>query len=292
MVAAEGKPLTMLTILTRRFGLAAALLALALFAGCSSLPKDVERKPSQAIPASPQTTLGKIARVSQPSPELTGFRLMPIGSFALNARIALAQRAQASLDVQYYLVQDDETGRYLLRALRDAAMRGVRVRLLMDDLYTTGEDPLLLALAAHPNVEIRLFNPFPVARAGGIPLRYLASLNEFGRLNHRMHNKLFIADGAMAVAGGRNIANEYFMRSASENFVDMDAVVVGAVVPQLSSIFDLYWNSPQVYPVDTIIGTDLDREQLRQEFDHLVDDGEQMMTLVLPPTISLATVPS
>src|SRR5437870_569781 len=125
MVAAEGKPLTMLTtILLRRFGLVSGLVALAFFAGCSSLPKEVERKPSQAIAASPQTLLGKIAQVSQPSPELTGFRLMPIGSFALNARIALAQRAQASLDVQYYLVQDDETGRYLLRALRDAAMRG------------------------------------------------------------------------------------------------------------------------------------------------------------------------
>src|SRR5205823_4660321 len=86
------------------------------------------------------------------------------------------------------------------------------------------------------------------------------------------------------VAGGCNIADEYFMRSASENFVDMDAVVVGAVVPQLSGIFDIYWNSPQVYPVETIIGSDLDREQLRQSFDHLVDDGEQMMTLTLPPT--------
>ena len=263
----QAMPLTMSTVLIRRFGLAAGLLALVLFAGCSSLPRDVERKPSQAIAASPQTLLGHIAQASQPSPELTGFRLLPIGSYALNTRIALAQRAQASLDVQYYLVQDDESGRYLLRALRDAAMRGVRVRLLVDDLYTSGEDPLLLAFAAHPNVEVRLFNPFPVARSGGITGRYLMSLNEFGRLNHRMHNKLFIADGAMAVAGGRNIANEYFMRHAQENFVDLDTFITGALVPQLQGLFDQYWNSPFVYPLHSIVRSATPPEQLRQEFE-------------------------
>src|SRR5437867_1506217 len=267
MVAAEGKPLTMLTLLLRRFGLVSGLVALALLAACSSLPTEVERKPSQAIPVSPQTTLGKISKDSQPSPELTGFRLMPIGSFALNTRIALAQRAQASLDVQYYLVQDDQTGRYLLRALRDAAMRGVRVRLLMDDLYTSGEDPLLLALAAHPNVEIRLFNPFVVARGLGIPGRYAMALNEFGRLNHRMHNKLFIADGAMAVAGGRNIADEYFMRHAQENFVDLDTFITGALVPQLQTLFDQYWNSPFVYPLYAITRSAAPREELQQQFE-------------------------
>jgi len=257
----------MLTLLLRRSGLAAGLLALLVFGGCSSLPKEVVRTPSTAIAASPQTLLGKIAKVSQPSPELTGFRLMPIGSFALNTRIALAQRAQASLDVQYYLVQDDVTGRYLLRALRDAAMRGVRVRLLMDDLYTSGEDPLLLALAAHPNVEIRLFNPFTVARGMGIAGRYLMALNEFSRVNHRMHNKLFIADGVMAVAGGRNIADEYFMRNAQENFVDLDAFITGALVPKLQTLFDQYWNSPFVYPLQSVAQSGLSRDELQQEFE-------------------------
>jgi putative cardiolipin synthase len=180
------------------------------------------------------------------------------------------------------LIQNDRTGRLLMRNLRDAALRGVRVRLLVDDLYTVGGDPMFRGLAAFPNVEVRLFNPFCCARQS-IASKYAASIGEFGRLNHRMHNKLFIADGAVVVAGGRNIADEYFMRSASENFVDMDAFVVGAVVPQLSAIFDTYWNSPQVYPVEAVLGASNDREALRKSFDSLVDDGEQMMALELPP---------
>ena len=98
-----------------------------------------------------------------------------------------------------------------------------------------------------------------------------------------MHNKLFIADGAIVVAGGRNVADEYFMRSMGANFVDMDAFIVGAVVPQFASIFDTYWNSPYVYPVQTIIDVGVDRAQLRERFNQLVDDGDQMMSLVLPP---------
>ncbi len=156
-----------------------------------------------------------------------------------------------SLDVQYYLIANDKTGRLLLRNLRDAARRGVRVRLIVDDLYTTGGDPLFIGLSAFPNVEVRLFNPFCCGR-DSLLNKYTSSLADFGRLNHRMHNKLFIADGAMAIAGGRNIADEYFMRSMSDNFVDMDALIVGPVVPQLAAIFDVYWNSPQVYPVEAI----------------------------------------
>jgi putative cardiolipin synthase len=259
-----------------------ALVTPMLLAGCGSLPLNVDRPPSTAIRPSSESTLVRIAENSRPAPELSGFRLMPLGIYSLDARVALANKARYSLDVQYYLVQNDRTGRLLLRNLRDAALRGVRIRLLVDDLYTTGGDPLFRSLAAFPNVEVRLFNPFCCGRES-LLAKYTASFADFGRLNHRMHNKLFIADGAIAIAGGRNIADEYFMRSASDNFVDMDAIVVGAVVPQLSSIFDTYWNSPQVYPVEAIIGTDLGSEQLRQNFDHLVDDGEQMMTLTLPP---------
>ena len=175
---------------------------------------------------------------------------MPLGAYSLDARIQLARRAKHSLDVQYYLIQNDATGRLLLRNLRDAALRGVRVRLLVDDLYTSGGDPLFIGLTAFPNVEVRLFNPFCCGR-DSLLAKYTASLADFGRLNHRMHNKLFIADGAIVVAGGRNIADEYFMRSMTDNFVDMDAFIVGAVVPQLARIFDTYWNSPQVYPAQS-----------------------------------------
>ena len=151
--------------------------------------------------------------------------------------------------------------------MRDAALRGVRVRLLVDDLYTIGGDPLFIGLAAFPNVEVRLFNPFCCGR-DGLLSKYTASLLDFGRLNHRMHNKLFIADGAIVVAGGRNIADEYFMRSMTDNFVDMDAFIVGAVVPQLANIFDTYWNSPHVYPVqDDHRDRARRRDELRREFN-------------------------
>src|SRR3989440_4186737 len=261
---------------------AIALLTAVVLSACGSLPMRVEQPYSAALKPSPESPLVRIAQDSSPGPELTGFRLMPLGVYSLDARIQLARRARYSLDVQYYLIQNDRTGRLLMRNLRDAALRGVRVRLLVDDLYTVGGDPMFRGLAAFPNVEVRLFNPFCCARQS-IASKYAASFGEFGRLNHRMHNKLFIADGAMVVAGGRNIADEYFMRSASDNFVDMDAFVVGAVGWELTGIFDAYWNSPQGYPVEAVLGTIIDREEVRKSFDSLVNDGEQMMSLVLPP---------
>jgi putative cardiolipin synthase len=246
------------------------------------LPQRPEQPYSAALKPAPDSPLVRIAQASIPSPDQTGFRLMPLGSYSLDARIQLARRAKHSLDLQYYLIQNDATGRLLLRNVRDAALRGVRVRVLVDDLYTSGGDPLFIGLTAFPNVEVRLFNPFCCGR-DSLLSKYTASLADFGRLNHRMHNKLFIADGAIVVGGGRNIADEYFMRSMTDNFVDMDAFIVGAVVPQLAEIFDVYWNSPQVYPAQSIIHTDLDREALQRSFDKLVDEGEQMMAVTLPP---------
>ena len=259
-----------------------ALVASLAIAGCGMLPPLSERMPTAALKAAPDSELVKIAERSRPAPELTGFRLMPLGSYALDTRLQLAKRAKHSLDVQYYLIQNDMTGRLLMRNVRDAALRGVRVRLLVDDLYTTGGDEMFRTFAAFENVEVRLFNPFCCGRQS-LTSKYVASLGDFGRLNHRMHNKLFIADGAMVVAGGRNIADEYFMRSATDNFVDMDVLAVGDVVPRLQGIFDTYWNSPHVYPVQTILASDVDRDELRRRFDRIVDEGEQMMAVNLPP---------
>jgi cardiolipin synthase C len=250
----------------RAFALLAAGLVLLMLGACSSLPRDVERPVSTAMPRTTASTLGRIAAQSSPDPALTGFRLLPIGGFALDTRLQLIRRAERSIDVQYYLIQDDETGRYLLRTLRDAAQRGVRVRLLVDDLYTAGSDLLLLGLNAHPNVEVRLFNPFTVGRAS-FTTRFLLSINEFSRVNRRMHNKLLIADGAMAVAGGRNIANEYFMRHEQANFVDLDTFITGALVPLLQELFDTYWNSEVVYPVRAIIPGGQPPDELRAQFD-------------------------
>ena len=244
------------------FVMAAALL----FSGCATLPDEAPRPPTRAMAVSADTALGKIALAAQPDPDLSGFRLMPGGDFAFDTRIQLARRAQRTLDVQYYQIENDETGRYLLRTLRDAAQRGVRVRVLMDDLYTAGEDDLLLGLAATPNVELRLFNPFPAGR-GSLLKRFAASLFDFSRVNRRMHNKLFIADGAMAVAGGRNIGNQYFRRTAGENFLDLDTFVTGALMPRLGTLFDQYWNSAYVRPVQAVVPTGLSREELQKRFE-------------------------
>ena len=137
-----------------------ALIASFTLAGCGMLPPLLERTPTVALKAAPDSELVKIAERSRPAPELTGFRLMPLGSYALDTRVQLAKRVKHSLDVQYYLIQNDMTGRLLMRNLRDAALRGVRVRLLVDDLYTTGGDEMFRTFAAFENVEVSLFNPF------------------------------------------------------------------------------------------------------------------------------------
>jgi putative cardiolipin synthase len=235
---------------------------------CTRLPPPVPRPPSLAQDAPPGSPLARVAAQGAPAPGLSGFRLLPTPPFSMHARLELARRATRSLDVQYYLVQNDETGRMFLRALRDAARRGVRVRLLLDDLHTAGSDALLEALAAEPNVEIRLFNPFPAAREH-MATRMLASLFDMGRLHRRMHNKLFVADSAMAVAGGRNIADEYFLAGATSNFIDIDALVAGAIVPRLSAFFDTYWNSDYVYPLAAVVPRTDAPPALRERFEAL-----------------------
>jgi putative cardiolipin synthase len=256
----------------------ASVLSLALLSACASLPPPAPRAPEQAYADVGDTRLARIAAAALPAgkPQLSGFRLLPEGETAFNARIALAHRAQKSLDVQYYLIGSDEIGRQFLRELRDAALRGVRVRLLVDDLYTAGEDELLVGLAGYPNVQVRLFNPLP-ARAGSFKTRLVFSLHEFGRINHRMHNKLFIADNSFAVSGGRNIGDEYFMRSAAANFIDLDVLSSGPVVRELSSVFDSYWNSEQVYPVQSVAAP-LPADVARQRFEEFASQAAPSLT--------------
>ena len=266
-----------MTAAHRLFGLCLLCLLTLALAGCAGLPPpDRDRPQSAAVPASEHTALGRVSRVTQAAaalpagadPTTSGFRLLPLGGFSLEARSQLASRAQVSLDLQYYHFANDEAGRHLLRALRDAAHRGVRVRLLLDDLYTGGEDELLQSFAAHPGVEVRLFNPFTAARGGGVLRRFLAAPGQWSRINHRMHNKLFIADGALAVMGGRNIANEYFLRNAAaDNFIDVDALVAGPVLPPLQALFDRYWNSDSVSRLQVIAPTSRDAGALQAEFE-------------------------
>lgn len=243
-------PVGLITALT------AAYLALFL-SGCASLPTGFVKPVSTAFqPASKNdTALQRVVGASGAPKDLSGFRLLSTGAFAFNTRVALARRAQRSLDVQYYIIHDDETGHALLHELEAAAARGVRVRLLVDDIGTENQDQLLLHMASQPNISVRIFNPFASGRSA-VSTRILSSIGDLKRINHRMHNKSFVADNAMAVTGGRNIGNEYFMHSTKSNFVDLDVFVVGPVVSDLSHVFDRYWNSDYVYPVGTLVQYD------------------------------------
>ncbi|HZV91712.1 MAG TPA: phospholipase D family protein [Caldimonas sp.] len=248
-----------------------ALCAGAALAGCASLPPPSPRVASAAALDTAETQLGRLAAASLAGagPGESGFRLLPTGDFAFDARTALIHRAERTLDVQYYQIADDSIGLQLLRDLRDAAARGVRVRLLVDDLYTGGEDPLFRTFATLPNVEVRLFNPLP-ARGGNLYGRLFFSLHDFSRINHRMHNKLFIADNRFAVSGGRNMADEYFMRSKLANFIDLDVISAGPVVRELSAVFDRYWNSEPAWPVQDVVPLRVEPADASGRFDSLV----------------------
>jgi cardiolipin synthase C len=263
---------------------ALASLLMLVLAGCGSLPSAPQRQASLALPAQADSALAQTAARSTPEPGLTGVRLLPLGLHALDARLQLIDRARHSLDVKYYVFDNDTTGRLLMHHLARAAARGVRVRLLVDDLYTTHSDELLRSMAALPGIEVRVFNPFCCARRSGLVGRFAASLFDVYRLNHRMHNKLLVADGAMAITGGRNIADDYFQRGTQHHFIDLDALFVGAVVPDLAATFDRYWNSTQVLPIEALSPSDLSAQAHAVHFAALTADARAAPALVLPAT--------
>ena len=237
-------------------GWRAVLLVVAVsLGGCASLPGDVSRPSSYARPDVAGTALARAAAASLATARGgdSGFRLLPGGDEAFDARLALVRRAEKTLDVQYYLIASDATGLAFLRELSNAAARGVRIRVLVDDLYAAGQDDLLAGFASRRHVELRMFNPLPV-RGGGVMRRVLFSMHEFSRINRRMHNKLLIADGSFAISGGRNVANEYFDRSAEANFIDMDVLSAGPVVREMAALFDRFWNSDAAYPIASLAG--------------------------------------
>ncbi len=178
----------------------------------------------------------------------SGFRLLTLSSNALMSRLALAEQAEKSLDLQYYIFRDDETGKLVAQHLLRAADRGVRVRLLLDDLTQGDAARMFDALDAHPQIEVRVFNPFNT-RNPGILSKATQMLLEFRRLNRRMHNKSFISDNKVAIVGGRNIADSYFDADETSNYRDLDVVAIGPVVQAASSSFDTYWNDEAAVPV-------------------------------------------
>ena len=228
------------------------VLALSLVAalwGCSPLPTLPGRSESQALNNTQDTRLGRAAAQQQQAhPGKTGVLALPEGREAFATRMLLAAAAERSLDVQYYIWHPDLTGSLLMEALHEAAERGVRVRLLLDDNNTQGLDTVLAALDSHANIEVRLFNPFMQR-----DWRWLGYLSDFSRLNRRMHNKSFTADNQATILGGRNIGDEYFDAGQEVSFIDLDVLAVGTVVPQVSADFDRYWASASAYPVASLL---------------------------------------
>lgn len=225
-------------------------LFIGLLTGCT-LPSLEDRTSSSVLRASDteNTALGRaIAPRVQAHPGKSGITALADAHDAFAARTLLARAAQKSLDVQYYIWRGDITGTLLLEELRAAADRGVRVRLLLDDNGTNGLDKTLAALDSHPNIEIRLFNPFIVRWPKSVGF-----VTDFMRANRRMHNKSFTADNQATIVGGRNIGDEYFGAGEAVQFADLDVLAVGKVVGDVSGDFDRYWQSGSSHPVDLIL---------------------------------------
>ncbi|WP_296749963.1 phospholipase D family protein [Thiobacillus sp.] len=218
-------------------------------AGCHTLPSLDGRSSSTALADTDATRLGRaIAPQAAAHPDRSGVYPLLDSRDAFAARVLLARAAERSLDVQYYIWRQDMAGTLLFEALHEAAERGVRVRLLLDDHNTGGLDETLAALDTHPNIEVRLFNPF--ATRG---VRWIGYLTDFSRLNRRMHNKSFTADSQATIIGGRNVGDEYFDATEGIVFVDLDLLAVGTVVEEVSRDFDRYWASASSYPVDRLL---------------------------------------
>jgi putative cardiolipin synthase len=231
--------------------------------GCASLPANTTQKQSRAFDAPAQTSLGQLAAARRGTARSdSGFRLIDTVELAYNSRLALIQEAQRSLDLQYYAIHADASTETLLQEIVKAARRGVRVRLLLDDFNSVGEDAQVLRLAFEPNIEVRLFNPLPGPRNNMVG-RVIGSLHDIERMQKRMHNKVFIADNAWGITGGRNLGDRYFGTGETTNFVDLDVMAAGRVVLDMSASFDRFWNDKLAYPVQALLDKK-DLDQLRQ----------------------------
>jgi cardiolipin synthase C len=243
-----------------------AALLLATFAvGCASLPANTGRTRSTAFATPDQTALGQLVQERRQHDHAhsdSGFHLLANADEAFTSRLALIQAARHTLDLQYYAIHADQSTEILLQGLRDAARRGVRVRILMDDFNTVGKDAQVLRLAFEPNVEMRLFNPLPGSRRTLIG-RVVTSLGDMDRLQKRMHNKLFIADNAVGITGGRNLGDAYFGADEKSNFVDTDVLAAGRIVRDMSASFDRFWNDDLAYPMQKLV-TAKELEELRK----------------------------
>ncbi|MGU7814514.1 phospholipase D-like domain-containing protein [Burkholderia sp. AW49-1] len=246
---------------------------LSLVAACATHPPatTLDRPVSHALPTNTATPLrNALAAPEAAHPGQSGFRLLPDGATALQMRIALARAATQTLDMQYYIATEDTTGKLLLGAALYAADRGVRVRMLVDDLNFRDIDRVMAALNTHPKIEIRVFNPFGASRYGMVE-RTANSLTRIDSFTRRMHNKAMIADNQIAIVGGRNLGDEYFSASPTLQFRDLDVLAAGPVTNEISTSFDDYWASASSYPLRVLNHQKFDPKDLDAMRDELRD---------------------
>jgi putative cardiolipin synthase len=229
-------------------------------AGCVSMPLDYPKEPSRALTDTADTYLaGESAKWRDGQLQGNGFYSLIEGKDAFGARLVLMSEAEKSIDAQYFLMKPDNAGLVFTEKLLKAADRGVRVRLLLDDIFTTVDDSYLSYMNAHPNIEVRIFNP--ISRKG---LYWLNYVGQFSLANRRMHNKSFIIDNQAAIVGGRNIAVEYFQLETTGEFIDFDMFVAGPIVKDISDSFDIYWNNELAVPMEALSDKP-DQKQPQQE---------------------------
>jgi putative cardiolipin synthase len=255
-----------------RFALLVTVIATAAtVAGCATRPPAdaFERPVTHALPPTTTTPLATaLAAPERAHPDQSGFRVLQSGTEALQMRIALARAATKTLDMQYYIANEDTTGKLLLGAALYAADHGVRVRMLVDDLNFKDLDDIMAALNTHDNIEIRVFNPFGSAQRNTYQ-RTQNFLTKIGAFTRRMHNKAMIADNQIAIVGGRNLGDEYFSASETLQFRDIDVLAAGPITGDISASFDQYWNDSSAYPLRALNKQKFDPQQLDQTRDAL-----------------------
>ena len=226
------------------------LIAFMVLSGCTSLPHNAVRSESMAFIDTEHTLWGRLSgELTDGKSGESGFWLVENGLEALVRRLDIIDNAQRSLDVQYYLFHDDLTGRLVMRHLYQAADRGVRVRVLLDDIALNEGDHIAVLLDQHPNLELRVFNPFN-RNLDRVAQMILTA--DMSRITRRMHNKALIADNQVAIWGSRNIGNSYFGADPKLSFQDLDVLSIGPTTIRFSEIFDLFWNSDLTYPISTV----------------------------------------
>lgn len=258
--------------------LAVAVLAIALLGGCATLPPgaDFPKTASSALAHPEQTRLGRqFAGAAREHDGHSGFRIIPVGADGFLIRMQMINAAERTLDLQYFIFRGDETGRQLTQAVLQAADRGVRVRVLIDDGETVAGDEQITKLEAHRSIEIRIFNPFGY-RGHVVLFRASDFMLNSGRLDDRMHNKLLVVDNSVALIGGRNIGDQYFQMDPESQFADDDVFAAGPIAAQLSATFDEYWNSALAIPAEALGAGKTSHAALTEHREELDEQGRRL----------------